>query len=90
MQTKPTSEIRPTDRVLVGGMEWEVKGVEPIKVENTMTGQYEQFLQLHLDDQLETNVNGEKTGELSIIRELTAEIEVLEPGEKPPQTYWHD
>lgn len=84
-------------RIYQGGMVFKVEAVSNRQVEHPdKYMSYIQFLELHLNDESDTNwqdsdlLKGkpDTTGSMSLCKDPTDKLDVLEPGEVPPPPIW--
>lgn len=98
MRTKEAGDVKKGDRLwLSDSMEFEVIEITPRGINHPMTGEYISFLELHLDDNCLTDwsesdlLKGkpDTNGSMSICKDPTEELKVLDVDEKPPGPVWH-
>lgn len=98
MRTEEAGDIKKGDRLwLADSMEFEVIEITPRSVNHPITGEHIAFLELHLEDGHLTDwtdsdlLKGtpDTNGTLSITKDPTEEMKVLEIGEEPPGPVWH-
>jgi hypothetical protein len=98
VHTKEAGDVKVGDRLwLADSMEMEVVEITPRGVTHPRTLEYVAFLEIHLDDDNDTDWTNsdllkgkpDPTGSMSICKDPTAELEVLDVGEAAPAPYWH-
>lgn len=97
MHTKEAIDLQPGDRLwLADSMEFEVIDVTRRGTHDKMHGRYLDYLEIHLDDQCLTDWSDsdllkgrqDDTGSMSICKDPTEELDVLDVGEEAPKPFW--